>query len=285
MATTDIYTIAGSLTPCRHSLRFLGGNVDDGVTVNGLVTGSATSIVQHNDTYGTVTAWIMVPDLTGTYTIFSMGDNNDATSYVHFTVAAGKLQYKNVDAGTTAVDVITTNVVLKKHKWHHVAMVVGLSGTPRIYVDGVEITAITLTTATELTEWADDNDALDNGCIGALYSNNAYTQEFAGYISDVKVWSGTVATASLTAAQIKDDYNGVTNTTSLLAHYTFDGTVTNTHSIGTFDGTIVGAIIYSDGNEFASRLTFTPAAAAVVADKLLITASDGMGFGCLIKAA
>lgn len=284
MATSDIYTVAGSLTPCRHALRFLGGDVDDGVTVNGLVTGSATSIVQHNDTYGTITARIMVPDLTGTYTIFSMGDNDSADSAVQFTIAAGKLQYKNIDAASTRVDIITTNVVLKAHTWHHVAFVVGLSGTPRVYVDGEEITAITLTTATELTQWADDNDALDNGCIGALYSNNAYTQEFKGYISDVKVWSGIVATASLTSEQVKNDYCGVTNTTSLLAHYTFDGTVTNSHAIGTFDGTIVGAIIYTDANEFTSRLSFgcgTP----VSGDNISIAASDGLGIATIIQAA
>ena len=86
MATTDIYTVVGSTSPTRHALRFLGGNVDDGVQVDALVA----AIVAGNHTKGTITAWINCPDDTGAYTIFGAGDAN-AEEYVEFTLTAGKL--------------------------------------------------------------------------------------------------------------------------------------------------------------------------------------------------
>jgi len=278
MATSDIYTVAGSLTPCRHALRFLGGDVDDGITVNTL----AAAMETNDHTKGSISAWIMVPNETGTYTIFSCGDNNQATSFLRFDLVAGKLQFIIDDAGVTRVDVVTTSKCVKKHVWTHVALVQD-AVRPKIYVNGVE-QALTLTTATELGQWFDDNEEIDNGCVGAFYSNNAYTQEFTGYISDVKVWSGTVTTAALTAQQVENDYRGSINTTSLLAHYTWDGTVTNSNNIGTYDGTLVGAIIYTDANEFTSRLSFG-CGIPVSGDNVSITASDGMGIATIIQAA
>ena len=53
---------------------------------------------------------------------------------------------------------------------------------------------------------------------------------------------------------------------------------------GDDDGTIVGDIIYSAGNEFTSRLTFLTGT-AVVADSLAIAMNDTKGLGILIQAA
>ena len=280
MATTDLYTVVGSLSPTRHALRFLGGNVDDGVQVDAL----AAAIVLANHTKGTISAWIMTPDDTGTYTIFGAGDAN-AVEYVEFKIVAGKLNFKIYDGGATRVERNSTNRVIPIHTWTHVAVVQDGS-RPYLYVNG-KLVAMTDTTATELGQWFDDTDAIDGAHIGASDSvagDAALTNEYKGYISDVKVWSGTVATAALTADQIFEEYNGVSNTTSLLAHYKFDGDVLNRANEGTYNGTIVGDVIYCDANEFASRLTFG-CGTVLVADSVIMSISNGQGMALVIQAA
>lgn len=280
MATTDLYTVVGSLSPTRHCLRFLGGDVDDGVQVDAL----AAAIVAGNHTKGTISSWVMCPDDTGTYTIFGAGDA-DAVEYLQFQIAAGKLQFKIYDGGATRVDVISTNRVIPIHQWTHVAVTQDGS-RPYLYVNG-QLVAMTDTTATELGQWFDDTDGIDGAHIGAsdsIAGGALLTNEYKGYISDVKVWSGTASTAALTADQVYQDYQGVTNTTSLLAHYKFDGDVLNRANEGTYNGTIVGALVYCDANEFASRLTFgcgTP----VTADNIVMVAQNGQGFALVVQQA
>lgn len=280
MATTDIYTVVGSLNPSRHAIRFLGGDVDDGVQVDAL----AAAMVAGNHTKGTISAWIMVPDDSGTYTIFGAGDAN-AVEYLEFKVAAGKLQFDIYDGGATRVDVISTNRVVPKHKWTHVAVVQDGS-RPYIYVNG-QVVAMTDTTMTEPGQWVDDTDGIDGahiGCSDSIAGGALLTNEFKGYISDVKIWSGTASTAALTADEIAADYRGASNTTSLLAHYMFDGDVLNRANEGTYNGTVVGALIYTDANEFASRLTFgcgTP----VTADNVSVSTAEGIGFAVVIQQA
>lgn len=280
MATTDLYTVVGSLSPTRHALRFLGGDVDDGVQVDAL----AAAIVAGNHTKGTISAWINVPDDTGTYCIFGAGDA-DAVEYVYFAVVAGKLQFKIVDGGATRVQIDTTNRVIPIHTWTHVTLVQDGS-RPYFYVNG-QLVAMTDTTMTEPGQWFDDTDGIDGAHIGAADSiagGALLTLEFKGYISDVKVWSGTASTAALTADQVYQDYQGVSNTTSLLAHYKFDGDVLNRANEGTYNGTIVGALIYCDANEFTSRLTFgcgTP----VTADNICMMAQNGQGMALVVQQA
>lgn len=280
MATTDLYTVVGSLTPTRHAMRFLGGDVDDGIQVDALVA----AIVAGNHTKGSITAWIMVPDDTGTYTIFGAGDAN-AVEYMEFKVAAGKLQFDIYDGGATRVDVISTNRVIPPHTWTHVALVQDGS-RPYLYVNGEKV-AMTDTTATELGQWFDDTDGIDGahiGCSDSIAGGALLTNEFKGYISDFKVWSSTAATAALTEEQVKADFRGASYTTTLLAHYKMEGDVLNRANEGTYNGTIVGALIYVDANEFASRLSFgcgTP----VTADNIVIMSDNGVGFGFVVQQA
>lgn len=284
MATTDIYSVMGSLRPYRSCLRFLGGNVDDGVQVDAL----AAAIVAGNHTKGTITAWVMIPDYVPStqLTIFGAGDAN-AAEYMYFCVTTGrKLQFKIYDGGATRVDVVTTTGTLTPHKWHHVALVQD-GATPKIYIDGVD-QALTLTTATELSQWFDDTDGIDGGHIGAADSvsgDAALTLEFKGYISDVKIWSGTASTAALTASQVLDDFRGASNTTSLLAHYNMQGNVVDLATGGgTYDGTIVGDLIYCQGCEFTSRFSFG-CGTAVVADDVQVSISNDLGIATVIQAA
>ena len=81
MATTDIYHISGSLAPSKQAVAFLGGDVDDGIQVDAF----AVTRTAANDTAGTITAWVNMPDIVGTYTILGLGDAN-AVEYIHFSV-------------------------------------------------------------------------------------------------------------------------------------------------------------------------------------------------------
>lgn len=282
MATTDIYTVTGSLVPSRKALRFLGGDVDDGVQVDAL----AAAFVAGNHTKGTITAWVMIPDYVpaNQLCIFGAGDAN-AVEYTLFCVTtARKLQYFVSDGGATRVDILTAGT-LTPHKWHHVALV--QDGTsPRIYIDGVNQT-LTYTTATEIGQWYDDTDGIDGAHIGAADSiagAGALTLEFKGYISNVKFWSGTTAAKALSEDQILLDYNGSTTSATPDAHYTMDETVVNVANPATYDGTIVGALVYVDANEFASRLSFG-CGVPVTADNVSIAVNGTQAYAVVIQQA
>ena len=280
MATTDIYHISGSLAPSKQAVAFLGGDVDDGIQVDAF----AVTRTAANDTAGTITAWVNMPDIVGTYTILGLGDAN-AVEYIHFSVENGKMFAACNDAATMQWDVNSTDVVITPHKWHHVALVQN-GVAPTFYVDGVKV-ARTDTTTTDLAEWITNLDGLDGAHIGAADSiggTAALTQEFKGAISDVKYWK-----VALTAAQILDDFNGkapasITGTTTDLTNR-WDLQNNLVDSVAAEDGTAVGAIIRTSYSEFTSRLKFEPGAAAVVADVLSVGFDQGRGHAILVKAA
>ena len=70
MATTDLHFVSGKLHPARRGVRFLGGNVDDQIQVNAAAV-AATSAAY---TDGAILADVMVPDNTGAYALFGVGD-------------------------------------------------------------------------------------------------------------------------------------------------------------------------------------------------------------------
>jgi len=281
MATTDIYQIVGGLQG-RRSVAFLGGAVDDAVQIDAF----AAARVAANDTAGTFTAWVNVPDITGTYAVVSCGDAS-VVEYISLTIAAGKIEATCNDNTTLQWEVNTTNVVLTPHKWHHIAITqnatTGISGTPKIYVDGVEIpySDLTITDATDNGTWFDDCAGIDGGSIGAAEEGGdaGLTEEFKGGISDIKYWS-----VELTAAQIDNDYKGIINTTNLISHWDFNGDYID--SVSAHNGTAAGDIILtSDYSEFTSKLRNTLAAAPVVADKVVFSVENNTGYAIIIKAA
>lgn len=279
MATTDIYTITGGLTPSKQGIRFLGGDVNDAVQID-----AAGAAMANSSVYGTLAAWIMVPDETGTYAVISFGDDN-VVEHITLRIAAGKLEAECNDNTVVQWKYVTTNKVIKQHTWHHVAVVQDAK-FPRLYVDGEEVTAITRTTNTLSSAWFKACAGIDAGSIGAaeMTGDAALTQEFKGYISDVRVWAhATVeATGALTAAQIEQVYSGQTIGAPHNS-WNLDENVLDTGS-GADNGTIVGDLIYCSGNEFASRFSFgcgTP----LVADKVLIAANDRIGVAVVIQAA
>lgn len=281
MATTDLHFVCGALQPTRRGMRFLGGAVDDGVQVDA----AAVAIVAGNHTKGTFAAWIMVPDNTGTYSFMGFGDAS-AVEYVHFTVEAGTINVMMVKAGpTTQLDVNTAANSIKPHTWHHVAIV--QDGTKmKIYIDGVEQT-LTWTTSTDTAQWFDDLNNIDGahiGCADSVAGGAALTNEFKGYISDVFIWSSTNAAAALSQAEILQVMGGKeVESTYMHNHWSLNECVTDAGT-GADDGTIVGDLIYSDGNEFSSRLTFLETV-PLAADNITIMCSEGVGYAYSILAA
>src|SRR3990167_8157929 len=241
-----------------------------------------SSLQAANDTKGTITAWVNMPDIVGTYTILGLGDAN-VVEYIHFSVENGKMFAACNDATTMQWDVNSTNVVIKPHQWHHVALV--QDGTmPQFYVDGVKV-ARTDTVTTDLAEWIVNLDGLDGAHIGAADSIGgaaALTQEFKGAISDVKYWK-----VALTDAQILDDFAGkapasITGTVADLTNW-WDLQNNLVDSVAAEDGTAVGGIIRTSYSEFTSRLKFEPGAAAVVADVLAVGFDQGRGHAAFFK--
>jgi hypothetical protein len=168
MATTDIYHIVGGLRG-RHAVAFIGGAVDDGVQIDELASDRVTA----NDTAGTFTAWINVPDKTGTYAILGCGDA-DAVDYFYLAVVAGEIQAKCARPGPNiAWDLITSGANLSPHIWHHIALVQD-AVKPKIYIDGVEFSlskgTLTETDVTEATFWFDTCAGIDGAHIGAADS-------------------------------------------------------------------------------------------------------------------
>lgn len=278
MATTDIYTIQGDIRNYKHGCRFLGGDVDDQIQINASGAAMANSFL-----YGTIAAWVMVPNDADTLTIISYGDDN-VVEYITLDIVAGKLRAICCDNTTVQWSYISTNKVIKPHKWHHVAVVQD-GVEPKLYVDG-ESVAITRTTSTTPASWFKACAGIDAGSIGAFEGNGdaSLTQEFKGYISQVKVWgSATTATdTALTATQIKKAYTGASVGT-VFNSWDLDGDALDDGS-GADNGTIVGDIIYCSGCEFSSRFTFG-AGTALVADKIKVAINDNIGFGYLVQAA
>lgn len=258
MATGDNQFILGR-NDFRNATVFVGGNSDDGIAINTFAATRNTA----NDTNGTISAWINMPDITGTYTIWSVHDAGIA-EYIHFSVENGKLFAACKKATTMQWDINSTNVVITAHTWHHVAIV--QDGTsPKFYVDGIEV-AITITTTTDLTEWFELLTGLDEGWLGTVELTAAtLSQEFKGAISDVKYWA-----VALNAAQIKKDYiklppTAITGTTADLKNW-WDMKDDFVDSIASEDGTAVGAVFLTNGySEIASRVKL---AGVVVADRV-----------------
>lgn len=276
MATTDIYHVTGGLKG-RRAIAFLGGNTDDYLQVNA----AAVARVAANDTVGTFTAWINVPDVTGTYTIVGNGDDN-AVEFLDFGIEAGKLASRCTDATVPQYVSVTNNIVIKPHRWHHVAFVQANNGLGiQFYVDGVKV-ASTNSTTTDVDEWYINLAGIDTMRIGA--SNKAgdasVTNEFKGGISDVKYWS-----VALTAAEVLADYrNETVQSAALQSWWDMDDDYVDA-GLGADNGTAVGDIILTNNYcEFTSRLR-NMTGAPVVADSLVCFADNETGHAIVIQAA
>jgi hypothetical protein len=283
MATTDIYHIAGDTRKSRRAVAFLGGNTDDYIQVNA----AAAAAVAGNHTKGTITAWINLANITDTMCIVGAGDDN-AVEFIELNVEAGLLTCRSTDATVAQFVTQADNIEFKPHRWYHVAAVQAADGNGvKLYVNGERIDA-THDTSTDLDSWFAETDGIDTMRIGAANKagDASVTNEFKGAISDVKLFSGTADTAALSASQVKDDYLGKSNTTSLQNHWDFDGDYVDAGS-GADNGTAVGDVILTPFySEFTSRLRYdtgTPVVADTV--QIAIDGGTGVGHAVVIQAA
>ncbi len=272
MTDGDMYHIVGGTAPSRHAVKFIA-TADQALVIDAF----AITRVAANDTDGTFTAWINVPDITGTYAIVSIGDTA-AIEFLTLSIKAGKLVGELNFATNDKWEHTSTNVVITPHRWHHVALVQEDNLTaPQLYVDGQHV-AQSVTLATANDAWIIDMDLTDDGSIGAGEEAGAAAQikEFKGAISDVKYWD-----VALTPSQIEDDYKGmppddITGTSGDLTNW-WDMDDDYVDSIAGENGSAGASLKLSNGySEFSSRLAFmtgTP----VVADDISIAVSDGVG--------
>ena len=276
MATTDMFSVVAPIYPYRDCIRFLGGDVDDYLQVDAAAAAAADSY-----TSGTISAWIMCPDDTGTYTIVGTGDK-DVVEFIELNVEAGLLTCRCTDNTTAQFVTQADDKLIQKHKWYHVAVVQRVDGKGvHLFINGEEIDR-TNDTATEVNAWFKACAGIDSGRIGAANKagNDSVTQEFKGYISDVKIWN-----VPLTNDQIKEDYEGNGTTTGLINHWDFQGDYLDAGT-GADNGTAVGDICLCYGaNPFISKLTFNPEFTMVTADHPRIAINDKIGVALAIDAA
>lgn len=256
----------------RNATVCVGGASDDAVQIDAFGVAREAAA----DTLGTFTAWVNMPDITGTYAIVSCADASAVETFT-LGIENGTL-YAYMDiAANIAWDINSTAVAITAHKWHHVAFV--QNGTRIImYADG-EAVAMTDTDITEATYWFAQLPNCDSGSIGATDSAGGaagLTNEFKGGISDVKYWN-----VALTASQVRQDYLGIPNTTDLISHWDMkDDWVDNTSA---HSGTAVGDVFLSNGyGELASRIK---KAGVVVADDVTLSQQNMEIVGALIIKA
>jgi hypothetical protein len=198
----DAAVISGDCSNSRAAAVFTGGNTDDAYTCDAVAVARTAA----NDTAGTITAWVNPSDITSTMSIACFNDNN-VVEFIDLRIVAGKLVCACTDATTAQFVLTTTNVVCPAHKWTHVAVVQDGTTGAKLYVNGVAV-AQSYTTSTDVLEWFNNLDGVDNFSIGAgrIAGDGSYTEEFVGGISDVKYWA-----SALTEAQIQQDAgNGYT---------------------------------------------------------------------------
>jgi hypothetical protein len=273
---------AGDVKITSGAHDYLSGVVANGADDYLQIDAVATYEAGANNTKGTISAWVNIPDITNTYCIFAAGVNA-AVSYYQFSIKAGKLNFVGASAGGggTICDVVATTATLTPHKWH-LCTVVQDGVRPTLYLDGVAI-AMTDTTATDLTVWGNTLATWDKGAIGILNMNATTTLDFKGGLSYVKYSTGTTSAALWTPAQVLAEYQykagrGGTSsgTASSLCTWTLNGTLLDSQTGGgTYTATIVSDVQYdSEYSELTSKLRLL---APVVADDLCLVGTGGTG--------
>ena len=199
MAAGDVYYVSGS-TIGRKAFAFPQAVSDDYIQVDA----AAAALVAANNATGTWTAWINMPNITGTFTIMGAGDNN-AVEFLELNVEAGLLTCR-CTLTTPTVQFITQadQIDFKSHRWHHVAVTQRGGGDGvELFVDG-KVIARTNDTSTVLNAWFDILNGIDTMRIGAANKagDATVTNDFLGAISDVKIFD-----VPLTEQEVLDDYN------------------------------------------------------------------------------
>ncbi len=282
MATTDQYTIIGALKPTRPALRLLGGATDCSVQAD------AAAVAANGDAKGTITAMVMLPVLTtATGTILGFG-TDAVVEFIQFSIDAGLLTIKVTDSTTPQLITQADSIEFKAHTWYHVAVVqnADLATGPILYVDGKVIDS-TLDTTTTPEAWGSTIAALDKGFIGVANKagDGSETEEFAGYISQVRYYDEPKSAAQIKAISDYDkDGIGTEDTTDQRNHWKLEVDLKDSGSGADNGSAVGGAIIVDAANEFSSKLTFLNGV-PVVADTIVVAIDNGVGFAYIIQGA
>lgn len=275
MAAGDVHYVSGQLKG-RKSFAFPQAVSDDYIQVDA----AAVALVAANNATGTFTAWINMPNLTGTFTIIGAGDNN-LVEFIELNVEAGLLTCRVTDGATVQFVTQADQIDFKSHRWYHVAVTQRAGGDGvELFVNGKLINR-TNDTTTDLNSWFAETDSIDTMRIGAAnkVGNGSVTNDFLGAISDVKIFD-----VPLTALQVVDDFNELVNTTNLHNHWDMDDDLVDQGS-GLDDGTDVGTdgILTNNYSEFTSRLKYIEI--LPLAAEFSFSTSDGFGYAIFIDAA
>ena len=263
MTAGDVEVIRGSLNS-RKAVMFDG--TDDELQIDAHTIGAQVLA----DSTGTYSIWILPDNITGTYGLISHGANVGAASTnLLIEQVAGKIRIFGRIQASAGFDIITTNDVLTKRVWTHVA-VVHNGVRPNIYING-ELVAMDDTVGTDLTVWYSVLVDLDEGRIGCKTINNVESEFFIGAISDVKFW-----TRDLSANEVREDYLGNTLTndaTHLYSHWAWDEVLTDA-GVGNDTASVVAhAYLSGWASEWARLIELN----ALVTDKIQSLSYDSAG--------
>ncbi len=270
MAAGDIHTFVEKHNPKKAIV--LEG-VDDAIQIDAWGTDRQTA----NDTVGTITAWVMPRNKTGTFTIIAAGDAG-SDEFIDFSIVAGLLHIELSVAATTSFDVESDDVVVNEHEWTHVAIVQdGLQ--PRLYANG-KLIASTTDVSTNLSHWFNDVSGIDVANIGYLEANSTLTQDFLGAVGEVKHWN-----KALTAAEILKDFEGSNQNAAAVAlqvsNWDWDGLTDKW--VGANDGTVVSAAVLNPVH--TSMTSQLKTASTIVADDMSMSMDGGVMSVVVVKAA
>ena len=126
MTAGDVHFVSGRLLG-RKAFAFPQSVSDDYIQVNA----AASALVASNVPTGTITAWINIPNLTGTFTIVGAGDDN-AVEFLDLYIQAGLLTCDVNVSTTLPFDTQAAQIDFKAYRWYHVEV------TQRAGAEGVE---------------------------------------------------------------------------------------------------------------------------------------------------
>ena len=270
MAAGDIHTFSERHDPKKAIV--LEG-VDDAIQIDAWGTDRQTA----NDTVGTITAWVMPRNKTGTFTIIAAGDAG-SDEFIDFSIVAGLLHVELSIAATTSFDVESDAVVVNKHVWTHVAIVQD-GKQPKLYANG-KLIASTADVKTNLSHWFDNLSGIDVANIGYLEANSTLTQDFLGAIGPVRHWD-----KALTDAEILADLEGGVQSSAVdalqVSYWDWDGLTDKW--VGANDGSIVSAAVLNPvQTPMASQLK---TATTIVGDDISMSMDGGVMSVVVVKAA
>lgn len=276
MAAGDVHHVSGSLVG-RKSFSWPAAVSDDYIQVDA----AAVALVAANNATGTFTAWVNIANITGTFTVLGAGDK-DVVEFIELNIEAGLLTCRVTDGTTVQFVTQADQIDFKPHRWYHVAVSQHADGLGvRLFVNG-SLIASTNDTTTDLNSWFVETDGIDSMRIGAAnkVGNDTVTNDFIGAISDVKIWD-----VPLLDAAVKDDFEGIGNTTNLHNHWDMDDDLVDRGS-GADDGTDTGAdgVLLNNYSELTSRLKHQ-IPTVVVADTFSCFSLDRIGHAVVVKAA